>query len=222
MGAAVAVVSGGIDSVTLAHLLADEGHRLTLVSFDYGQRHVKELDCAARTAGRLGATHHVVDLRPLGALLTSALTSGGAEIPEGHYTDASMEATVVPNRNAILLSVATGVAVAEGADCVAIGVHGGDHPVYPDCRPAFIAAFEHMARLANEGFAHPDLAIRAPFLDLDKAHIVATADRLGVPLDDTWSCYVGGDKHCGRCGTCVERREAFALAGVDDPTSYEA
>jgi 7-cyano-7-deazaguanine synthase len=223
VNAAVATVSGGLDSVTLAHDLAAAGHDLTLVSFDYGQRHVRELACAAACAERLGAAYHLVDLRSVGALLTgSALTDRGVAVPDGHYTDESMRDTVVPNRNAIMLSVATGVAVATGAEIVAAAVHAGDHPIYPDCRPAFVAAFEQMARVANEGFVAPGFRVATPYLDWDKSDIVARGAELGVPFAETWSCYKGGDVHCGTCGTCVERIEAFAVAGVPDPTTYAA
>jgi len=217
----VTTLSGGLDSVTLAHELAADGHELVALSFDYGQRHAKEIDFAARCAQRLGADHHVVDLRSITPLLTgSALTDAAVEVPEGHYTDASMAATVVPNRNAIMLSVAIGVAVARGASAVATAVHAGDHPIYPDCRPAFIDAIEHEARVANEGFIAADFRVLAPFLQVAKDEIVRRGAALGVPFDETWSCYVGGAEHCGRCGTCVERREAFELAGVADPTLY--
>ena len=221
MNHVVAVVSGGLDSVTMAYALAREAERLTLLSVDYGQRHVRELECAALAASRLGAPHEVADLRQVGSLLSgSALTDDTVEVPDGHYTDDSMRATVVPNRNAILLSVATGVAVAAGADAVAFGAHGGDHPIYPDCRPAFVRAFETLARVANEGFVDDDFAVLAPFLEKTKADIVAEGARLGVPFADTWSCYRGHELHCGTCGTCVERREAFDVAGVPDPTVY--
>jgi 7-cyano-7-deazaguanine synthase len=218
----VATVSGGLDSVTLAHVLAGEGHELVCVSFDYGQRHARELDCARACAERLGADHHVLDLRAVGSLLSgSALTDRTVDVPEGHYADESMAATVVPNRNAIMLSVTVGIAVARSAGAVATAVHAGDHPIYPDCRPVFIEAFEREARLANEGFIDPGFRVLAPFMDLTKDEIVRIGDRIGVPFAETWSCYVGGDRHCGRCGTCVERREAFELAGVADPTEYD-
>lgn len=223
MTATVVAVSGGLDSVTLAHDLAAAGHDLTLVSFDYGQRHARELACAAACGERLGAAYHAVDLRSVGALLSgSALTDPTVAVPDGHYTDASMRSTVVPNRNAILLAVATGLAVAVGAEAIATAVHAGDHPIYPDCRPAFVAAFEAMARVANEGFVDPGFAVLAPYLGWEKSDIVARGAALGVPFAQTWSCYRGGDEHCGRCGTCVERSEAFALAGVPDPTTYAA
>ena len=217
----VTTLSGGLDSVTLAHELVAEGHAVIALSFHYGQRHAKELESASRCAQRLGAAHHVVDLRSVGALLTgSALTDPAVAVPEGHYTDESMAATVVPNRNAIMLSVAVGVAVAEGAEAVATAVHAGDHAIYPDCRPAFIEAIEHEARVANEGFIADGFRVLAPFLHLSKDEIVRRGDALGVPFEETWSCYLGDDLHCGRCGTCVERREAFELAGVGDPTRY--
>jgi 7-cyano-7-deazaguanine synthase len=217
----VTTLSGGLDSVTLAHVLADAGDDLVAVSFDYGQRHAKEIEHAARCAERLGAEHCVIDLRSVGSLLSgSALTDAAVDVPEGHYTDASMAATVVPNRNAIMLSVAVGVAVARSADAVATAVHAGDHTVYPDCRPAFIEAFEREALVANEGFIRDGFRVLAPFLYLKKDEIVARGAALGVPFAETWSCYVGGQQHCGRCGTCVERREAFDLAGIADPTTY--
>lgn len=223
MSRIVTTLSGGLDSVTLAHVLVEEGHQLVALSFDYGQRHVKEIQSAARCASNLGVEHHVVDLRSVGALLSgSALTDARVEVPEGHYTDESMSATVVPNRNAIMLSVAVGVAVARSAEAVATAVHAGDHTVYPDCRPDFIAAIEHEARVANEGFISDDFAVLAPFLHLHKSEIVRRGTDAGVPFEHTWSCYLGHEAHCGRCGTCVERREAFALAEVPDPTRYAA
>ncbi len=215
----IVICSGGLDSVTLAHKVAAKRTLSRLVSFDYGQRHKKELDYARRCALRLGVPHDVVDITAVGRLLTgSALTSGGP-VPEGHYAEDTMRITVVPNRNAIMLAVAFGVAAAEQADAVAAAVHGGDHFIYPDCRPAFVEAFETMQRHALEGLAK--IAFYTPFLRISKADIVREGVRLGVPFAETWSCYQGGSLHCGRCGTCVERREAFHLAGQDDPTTYE-
>ena len=218
----VAVVSGGLDSAVLAHHLRDEGCRLRLVSFDYGQRHARELDHARNLAASLDVRHDVVDLSSAGRLLSgSALTDPDVDVPDGHYTDESMKATVVANRNAVFVQVAVGVAVAEGAGAVAVGIHAGDHPIYPDCRPAFVDAAQHLARVANEGFAVDGFVVLAPFLHASKADIVRLGAALGVPFADTWSCYRGGAAHCGTCGTCVERREAFELAGVADPTKYE-
>lgn len=218
---AVAIVSGGMDSATLAYYLADQGYKLHLLAFDYGQRHRKELDYAHKIAHNLHAGFDVLDLSGIGHLLTgSALTDPTIPVPDGHYAAATMRATVVPNRNAIMLSIAVGVAVAEGAKVVAAGVHAGDHPIYPDCRPEFIGAFNHMARIATDTHALDDFAVIAPFVHHSKADIVTLGSKLGVPYADTWSCYKGGDLHCGTCGTCVERREAFLLAGIQDPTVY--
>lgn len=221
MSKAIAIVSGGLDSVTLAYVLRSEGYHLHLLSFDYGQRHSKELEFAALCARRLQAEHTVVDLSGLGALLKgSALTEEGIEVPEGHYAAPNMAITVVPNRNAIMLAIAYGAAVAEQVDVVAAGFHGGDHFIYPDCRPEFVEAFDAMERRAVDGFGKPDLRLYAPFVNIGKHDIVARGARLDVPFHETWSCYKGGERHCGRCGTCVERREAFALARVLDPTEY--
>lgn len=220
-GSLVCLVSGGLDSVVLAHMLAAEGREIVMLSADYGQRHRRELDHAASAATRLGARHHVADLSGIGALLHgSALTDPAVDVPDGHYAESTMISTVVPNRNAILLSLAVGLAVAEGASGVAYAAHGGDHHVYPDCRPKFVASFAETARIANDGLVADSFSVHAPFLELTKADIVRIGDELRVPFDDTWSCYRGGARHCGRCGTCVERKEAFELAGVDDPTAY--
>ena len=215
---AVAIVSGGMDTVTLAHQLDAQGYGLHL-SVDYGQRHRKELEFAKRTVGRVGARH---DVRGLAGLLHgAALTDATVQVPDGHYAEASMRSTVVPNRNAILLSVAFGVAVAEGAELVTIGVHAGDHPIYPDCRPDFIAAFDAMQRLATDDYSVAGLRLDAPFVKLGKHDIVRIGHERGLPWEDTWRCYKCGDAHCGTCGTCVERREAFELAEVPDPTVYQ-
>lgn len=221
MGHVIAIVSGGMDSVTLAHKLVDDGHTVELVSVDYGQRHVKELECARACADRLAAPWHLVDMRSITALLSgSALTDRSVDVPEGHYADENMRSTVVPNRNAMLLDVATAIAVAGKADAIATAVHAGDHAVYPDCRPEFIDAYRTMARIANEGFCVDGFDVLAPFVTIGKHDIAAIGASIGVPYVETWSCYVGGDAHCGKCGTCVERREAFDLAGVTDPTIY--
>jgi 7-cyano-7-deazaguanine synthase len=217
----VAIVSGGMDSVTMAHLLAARGDRLTVVAVDYGQRHIRELRYAESCARRLSVPFIRLDLKSLTQHLEgSALTDRSVDVPHGHYAAESMRSTVVPNRNAILLSCATAIAVANKADAVATAVHAGDHAIYPDCRPEFISAFEHMAKIANEGFAVDNFGIQAPFLHSTKAEIVGVGETVGVPWEKTWSCYEGEWPHCGRCGTCVERREAFMHAGVLDPTDY--
>ncbi|MGN2642374.1 7-cyano-7-deazaguanine synthase QueC [Nocardia takedensis] len=219
---AVVVFSGGLDSTTLVYDLRASGTALTLIHVDYGQRHRKEVDFAAKTADKLGYRLHRVDLRSVTALLgESALTDRSVEVPDGHYTDASMKLTVVPNRNALMLDLAVAVAVSHGCDAVAFGAHSGDHAIYPDCRGEFVRAFTASARVANEGMIAQGFAVLAPYLAWTKAEIVARGAALGVPFQDTWSCYRGGGAHCGRCGTCVERVEAFTLAGVVDPTVYE-
>jgi 7-cyano-7-deazaguanine synthase len=212
-----------MDSVTLAHHLAREGFALDLLSFDYGQRHRRELAYAEATAKRVGASWHLIDLAAAGiqALLAgSALTDPTVEVPDGHYAAPSMAITVVPNRNAVMLAVAYAAADSWGADAVALAVHGGDHFIYPDCRPEFVAAFQEMERLAIG--KEPTIELLAPFSTKTKADLVTIGTQLGVPFGETWSCYKGGELHCGLCGTCFERREAFDLAGVPDPTTYEA
>lgn len=215
----IVICSGGLDSVSLAHMVADQ-HTLTrLVSFDYGQRHRKELDYAARAATRLGVPHDIIDMRPIGAALTGSALTDNIDVPDGHYAEETMKITVVPNRNAIMLAIAFGVAAANKDDAVATAVHGGDHFIYPDCRPAFTEAFEVMQKAALDGYA--DVSLYTPFVHRSKADIVTEGAKHNTPFADTWSCYKGGAHHCGRCGTCVERREAFHLAGVEDPTIYE-
>lgn len=218
---AIAIVSGGLDSVTLAYLLHAQGYELHLLSFDYGQRHRKELAYAEHCAKRLDAAFDIVDLSSLSRFLKGSALTDTLPVPDGHYAAPTMAITVVPNRNAIMLSIAYAVAVAEQATIVAIGVHAGDHFIYPDCRPAFITSFDAMQRLAVEGFGDPGLRLEAPFMHLGKHQIVQLGMALQVAYVDTWSCYKGEQKHCGTCGTCFERKEAFELAGVPDPTEYE-
>ena len=221
MSLAISIVSGGLDSVVMAHLLREEGHELHLVSFDYGQRHKKELEFSRLCAIRLDAVHNVIDLTGVGAVLGgSALTDDSIAVPHGHYAAPSMAITIVPNRNAIFLSVAYGVAVAQNAQLVATAVHAGDHFIYPDCRPDFINSLDAMQRVAVEGCGDPNLKLHAPFVGISKSEIVRIGARLNVSFEETWSCYEGLEVHCGQCGTCVERKEAFDLAGVVDPTEY--
>ncbi|MFN2464084.1 MAG: 7-cyano-7-deazaguanine synthase QueC [Candidatus Dormibacteria bacterium] len=217
--ATVAVVSGGLDSVTLAYSLAAAGHALDLISFDYGQKHRRELLYAEQTAEDLGASWTLIDLVAAGisqVMSGSALTDASVDVPQGHYAAPTMQQTIVPNRNAIMLSIAYARAVSSSATSVAFAVHGGDHPIYPDCRPGFVTAFVEMERQATDSA----IELLAPFIQMTKADIVGVGSSLKVPFDRTWSCYVGGETHCGGCGTCVERREAFAIAGVADPTVY--
>lgn len=215
----IVICSGGLDSVSLAHKVAAEHELAGLLSFDYGQRHVKEVEYAAACARRLGVPHKVVDIRQIGAALSGSALTDDVAVPDGHYAEETMKITIVPNRNAIMLAIAFGMAAAEKADAVATAVHGGDHFIYPDCRPGFISAFQAMQDAALEGYA--EVTLFTPYLNGSKGDIVADGAKHGTPFAETWSCYKGGVRHCGRCGTCVERREAFHIAGVIDPTDYE-
>ena len=215
----IVVCSGGLDSVSLAYKMAVEQELIGLVSFDYGQRHKKELHFASTCANRLGVKHHIIDMTDIGRNLTGSALTDDVAVPDGHYAEQTMRITVVPNRNAIMLAIAFGVAVSNKADAVATAVHGGDHFIYPDCRPGFIEAFQVMQNHALEGYASVNLL--APYVNVPKSAIVIDGEKYQTPFAETWSCYKGGERHCGRCGTCVERREAFYLADVDDPTDYE-
>lgn len=219
----VAIVSGGLDSCTLVYHLIAAGHKPHVLSFDYGQRHKKELFYAQLMCQQLGLRHTIIDLSGLTQLISNSSLTGAKEVPDGHYAEENMKATVVPNRNMIMLSIAAGVMVNNSYKFVATGVHAGDHFIYPDCRPGFIGAMNDAIVEGNQGFgAIPvqdedytgDLykAVFAPFLESSKADIAYRAFELGVPLHMTWSCYKGGDVHCGRCGTCVERLEAIEEA----------
>ena len=211
------VHSGGMDSTVLLYHLIQAGDEVKALSINYGQRHHRELEAARALCAELGVEHRVADLSGLSDLLAgSALTSSDIEVPEGHYAEDNMKATVVPNRNMILLSVAAGWAISSKYDRIAYAAHSGDHAIYPDCRNEFAEALDGAIRLAD----WHEVSLYRPFVDMTKADIVSMGAKLGVPFEKTWSCYKGQDLHCGRCGTCVERREAFYLAGVDDPTTY--
>lgn len=215
----VVVLSGGLDSTVLLHKVVEEvgTEQVLAISVLYGQRHRRELKHAQHAATRIGVRHEVLDLTALApALRGSALTSEDVAVPHGHYADESMKATVVPNRNMLLLAVAGSYAIANGARCLAYGAHAGDHAIYPDCRPEFVNVMASAFGLADWS----PLELYAPFIFQKKEDIVREGARLGVPMETTWSCYEGGDKHCGQCGTCVERIEAFTLAGVQDRTVY--
>lgn len=218
----VLVVSGGMDSATLAHLCVKEGGKPFLITFDYGQRHKKEIEYASQLAGDIKAPHKVVDISSVNSLLGgSALTDDSIEVPEGHYASENMAVTVVPNRNAIMLAVAYGGAVSMETKFVGCAMHAGDHAVYPDCRPEFVNSFNDMQKVAVEGFGNPELSLWTPFINNSKADIASIGIDLGIDYSRTWSCYNGNELHCGKCGTCVERKEAFDLIHETDPTRYE-
>lgn len=214
----VILLSGGMDSTTALALARANGPEPVLaLSVDYGQRHRKELVAAANIAAHYGVRHEVLDLTGWGRLLTgSALTDANVSVPHGNYDAPSMVLTIVPNRNATMLMAAVGVAQSLGATEVWTAVHAGDHTIYPDCRPEFVDAANHTAREATEGAVE----VVAPFVTISKTDIAQLGHLLGVPFHLTWSCYEGGDLHCGKCGTCRERIEAFTDGDVDDPTEY--
>ena len=213
----VIVVSGGMDSITL---LYDKKEEIALaVTFDYGSKHnAREIAWAKVHCGRLGIRHIVIKLDFMQKYFTSSLLEGGDEIPEGHYADENMKSTVVPFRNGIMLSVAAGIAESNGLKKILIANHGGDHTIYPVCRPEFIGAMDRA--IANG--TYEDVRTDAPYTNITKADIAKIGKRLGIDYSETWSCYKGGERHCGKCGTCIERKEAMALAGIDDRTEYES
>jgi 7-cyano-7-deazaguanine synthase len=213
----VVTYSGGLDSTVLLYHLLDLGHEVAALSVDYGQRHSCELDRAGKLCGQLGVAHQTADLSSARHLFSgSSLTSPEIEVAEGHYTEENMKTTVVPNRNMILLALTTGYAISIGAGEVAYAAHSGDHAIYPDCRNEFADAMAAAISLCDWS----EVALVRPFVHWTKADIVRRGHELAVPFEQTWSCYKGGERHCGRCGTCIERREAFDLAGVEDPTDY--
>ena len=212
----VIIYSGGLDSTTL---LYEEKKRIALaISFDYGSNHAeREIACAKHHCKLLGIEHLVIDLAFIGKYFESSLTSGADAIPEGNYDDENMKSTVVPFRNGIMLSVACGMAESRGLKRVLIANHGGDHAIYPDCRNAFVKAMD----AAMQAGTYNGVILAAPYTDISKADIVRRGTELGVDYGATYSCYRGGERHCGRCGTCRERREAFLTTGITDPTIYE-
>jgi len=215
--AVVVLLSGGMDSVTVFYQALKDHQVVGALSFDYGAKHNhREIPFARWHAEQCGVPHTVVDLGFIGGLFNSALLKGGEEIPEGHYADESMRRTVVPFRNGIMLAVATGFAETLGASGVVIAAHAGDHSIYPDCREPFMKG---MAEAMHCG-TYAKVELLRPFIEMDKTGIARLGQTLGVDYSRTWSCYKGGGKHCGLCGTCVERKEAFALAGMEDPTDY--
>lgn len=225
---AVAIISGGMDSATLAHYMKKELgiYEIHGVGFNYGQRHQKELAFALHLVeDGIITSYETVDLRILQDLLgRSVLTDHSRDVPDGHYAEDTMKQTVVPNRNMIMLSIAAGWAVTlQCAQGIWTGVHSGDHFIYPDCRPQFIQRVNDTIVVGNDGFIDWNMgdAVHAPFLGMGKHDIAKLGSTLEVDYRKTWSCYKGESNHCGRCGTCVERKEAFVLSGVIDPTVYE-
>lgn len=216
----VIILSGGMDSVTLLHFLKKELHcDLSALSFNYGQKHNKELGYARDNCKDLGIPHHIIDLPFVGSLFNSHLLSSGQEIPEGHYADENMKKTVVPNRNMIMSSIAVGYGQSNGAAWLCLGVHQGDHDIYPDCRREFVEAFRKAVELSDW---HP-FTVFAPFQELNKSHILSIGYALTQPVDygKTWTCYKGLPRACGKCGSCTERLEAFLALTRQDPCPYD-
>ncbi|WNL40831.1 7-cyano-7-deazaguanine synthase QueC [Halomonas sp. PAMB 3264] len=215
--ATVVIYSGGMDSFTVLHRALKEGLGVHALSFDYGQRHRRELDTAKKVCETLEIPHQVVDIRAIHGLIdNSALTNDAAAMPDADYAEENLQATVVPNRNMILLSLAIAKAVNIGAGRVDYGAHGGDHVLYPDCRPAFVEAMRHAAAIAN----FEPIEVHAPYLAATKAEILREGLAMGLDYRDTWTCYDGRELACGRCGSCRERLAAFAENGVTDPLEY--
>lgn len=215
----VVLLSGGMDSVTAFHH-AGIGHEIVAaLSFDYGSKHnVREIPFARLHAARAGVLHRVIDLGFMNECFDSDLLKSGGEIPDGHYAEENMKRTVVPFRNGIMLAIACGFAESVEAEALIIAAHSGDHAIYPDCREPFM---QGMAA-AMEAGTYARIQLLRPFIAMDKAAIARRGAELGIDFSETWSCYKGGEIHCGTCGTCVERREAFLLAGIPDPTAYLA
>ena len=212
----VIIVSGGMDSITL---LYDHKDEIALgISFDYGSNHnAREIPFAKMHCERLGIKHITINLDFMLQYFKSSLLDGAEAIPEGHYADDNMKSTVVPFRNGIMLSIAIGIAESNNLDQVFIANHGGDHTIYPDCRPEFINAIDAAATAGT----YNNVKVVAPYTKITKSDIARIGKKLGIDYTETWSCYKGGEVHCGKCGTCVERKEALAEAGIEDKTIYE-
>ncbi len=212
----VIILSGGMDSTTMLYEYKE--HIAIAVSFDYGSKHnAKEIECAKYHCEQLGVKHLIIPLAFMQQYFKSSLLIGGEEIPEGHYADENMKSTVVPFRNGIMLAIAAGIAESNGLKHVMMANHGGDHAIYPDCRPEFVSA---MSEAVSAG-TYENLTILAPYTDITKTDIAMRGKKLGIDYGKTWSCYKGGEHHCGKCGTCVERKEALRDAGIEDTTIYE-
>ncbi|MGE9271310.1 MAG: 7-cyano-7-deazaguanine synthase QueC [Verrucomicrobiales bacterium] len=216
---AVVLLSGGMDSTVAFYETCRSHEVIAALSFDYGSKHNdREIPFAQLHAKRASIPHHTIPLGFINEHFRSDLLQSGGDIPDGHYAEENMKRTVVPFRNGIMLSIACGFAESIGAKALAIAAHSGDHAIYPDCREPFMAG---MADAMREG-TYEQIELLRPFIDTDKTGIAKRGSELGLDFTETWSCYKGGTIHCGTCGTCVERREAFLLAGLNDPTEYLA
>ena len=217
MNKAVIIYSGGMDSYTLLHWALEHEMLPYALTFDYGQKHRKEILYAKAECERIGIEHKLVDLSGITELINNSSLTSDAKVPEGHYEEDSMKQTVVPNRNMIMLSIAAAYAENIGADKLLIGAHSGDHAIYPDCRPGFIY---NLNRTLHIGMYNPP-DLMAPFVNLTKGGIAKIGKELALDYSKTWTCYNGREKHCGKCGACQERKEAMSFASIIDPTEYE-
>lgn len=213
----VVIYSGGMDSFTVLNRAIKDGKEVFALSFDYGQRHVKELQCASDVCKSLNVPHKVIDITTINQLLAGSSLTDDIEIPEGHYEAETMKSTVVPNRNMILLSLAVGYAVSVGAAQVYYGAHSGDHAIYPDCRPEFVEKMNDVCQIAN----YEAVEIFSPYLTVTKSDILTDGLKMALDYSQTWTCYNGREKACGKCGACQERLEAFSDNNVIDPIAYE-
>ncbi len=213
----VVIFSGGMDSFTVLNRALKDGKEVYALTFDYGQKHVKEIACASKVCEQVGVAHKVIDISAINQLLAGSSLTDDIDIPEGHYEAESMKSTVVPNRNMILLSLAVGYAVSVKASQVYYGAHSGDHAIYPDCRPEFVMKMNDVCQIAN----YEAVEIFSPYLNDTKSDILTDGIKMGLSYDDTWTCYNGREKACGKCGACQERLEAFADNNATDPLAYE-
>ncbi|MUH71721.1 7-cyano-7-deazaguanine synthase QueC [Psychrosphaera haliotis] len=214
----VVIFSGGMDSYTVLNKAIKDGFDVYALTFDYGQRHVKEVQYAKRACEQLNIQHKIVDISAINSIIAGSSLTDDIDVPDGHYESDSMKQTVVPNRNMILLSLAIGYAVSLEATKVYYGAHSGDHAIYPDCRPEFVEKMQNVAAIAN--YEPVDIAV--PYINNDKIEILADGIGMGLDYSQTWTCYNGREKACGTCGACQERLEAFDKNGLTDPLEYEA
>ena len=214
----VVIFSGGMDSYTLLNKALRDDLKVSAVTFNYGQRHVKEIEYAAAACLELNIAHKVIDITAINQLLQGSSLTSDIDIPEGHYADENMKSTIVPNRNMILLSLAVGYAISISARKVFYGAHSGDHAIYPDCRPEFVEKMNNVCAIAN----YEPVEIVTPYLNYNKGHIIGDGIRMGLDYSKTWSCYNGSDIACGKCGACFERIEAFSCNNIVDPSRYES
>lgn len=214
---AIIILSGGMDSTTLLYDVINQGYEVKALGFNYGQKHKRELECAQKTCDKLGIEYRILDLSVLNQVAPSALTREDWKVPEGHYEDKNMKQTVVPNRNMVLLSLATAYAISNDATKLFYGAHAGDHSIYPDCRKEFIDKMGDVIKICD----WKSVDLEAPYWNIDKGDIAIKGIKLGVDYSLTHTCYNGLEKACGKCGACQERLLAFEKAGIEDPILYD-